>query len=590
MGKNGESEVPAHPCTKNHEGSSKSMESEAILEMAEECWQKNNFFIKTIISDDDTTMKKILRHNYDKMIQLGLMKKEDKPSKSSGRLDHNVPEPAFLADFNHRVKSVGRALYALAKMKLADSTVNNVIAKRIKLYWSQMLNQIKHLDVEKDWKKIKERVSAPVEHIFDCHKYCDVAWCYSLMAERDKITYVPPPTRPFYNKTRDKKMYLQLLDAVKRFQSKEAITECLHPYNTQKNEAINNVVARYCPKFKHLGITPVLSLRLAIVMAVINEGYEQFYRALINELIEPKHTNSFVCNGINKIHIRKEQNQARKKTVDTIRLRVHGKEAKAAREVLEERYDRTQKLGTYGPSVALEEQIGNNDDDDQPAANQRTKKTVSVCTLCGKRGHKTDRSKQCDQHQRWIDRQQKNKNGKSTSTYHKTVVNTNSGDRQGEEEVSTGAHFMPAVAAAASSQSGPSMKNNFASKNSRNEKSDFDVSLALLELRSDISERKNVKKVKNVGIPVSTDDTTTTPNLFCTFIDEVQKRTTNENILDTTEHIHSEMYVRNQNRTENFDFETTEDTETGKYTVQIHMNNIIWSTIFIFFVLSIPIL
>ena len=161
-------------------------------------------------------------------------------------------------------------------------------------------------------------------------------------------------------------------------------------------------------------------------------------------------------------------------------------------------------------------------------------------------------------------------------------------DRQDEEEVSRRAHIMPTVAA--SSQLGPSMENNFASENSRNEKSDFDISLALLELRSNISERKNVKKVNNVGIPVSTDDTTTTPNLFCTFIDEVQKRTTNENILDATEHTHSKMYVRNENRTENFDFESTEDTETGKYRVQIHMNNIIWSTIFIFFVLSIPIL
>ena len=44
---------------------------------------------------------------------------------------------------------MGRALYSLAKMKLADSRVNNAIAKRIKLYWSEMLNQIKLLDVEK---------------------------------------------------------------------------------------------------------------------------------------------------------------------------------------------------------------------------------------------------------------------------------------------------------------------------------------------------------------------------------------------------------------------------------------------------------
>ena len=49
-------------------------------------------------------------------------------------------------------------------------------------------------------------------------------------------------------------MYNQLLDAVRRFQTADAVGECLHQYNTQKNEAINQVVARYCPKFKHLGL------------------------------------------------------------------------------------------------------------------------------------------------------------------------------------------------------------------------------------------------------------------------------------------------------------------------------------------------
>jgi hypothetical protein len=234
--KKGESEIPAHPCTKNHECSSKSMESKAILVMAEDCWKKNNFFVKTIILDDDSTMEKVLRHNYDKMVEPGLMEKKDKPSKSSRRLDHTVPEPAFLADFNERVKSVGRALYALAKMKLAESKVNNAIAKRIKLYWSQMLNQIKHLDVQKDWEIIEKRVCAPVEHMFDCHEFYDVAWCHSLMAVRDKKKYVPSPQRPLYSKTLDKKKYLQLLEPVSRFQTKDSIAECLHIWNTQKTK------------------------------------------------------------------------------------------------------------------------------------------------------------------------------------------------------------------------------------------------------------------------------------------------------------------------------------------------------------------
>ena len=35
------------------------------------------FHIATIIADDDTTMKKIMKWNYKEMIERGLMKKED---------------------------------------------------------------------------------------------------------------------------------------------------------------------------------------------------------------------------------------------------------------------------------------------------------------------------------------------------------------------------------------------------------------------------------------------------------------------------------------------------------------------------------
>ena len=179
--KNGEKIVPNHPCTKNYLGSSKSMESEAILWMAKDCWNHKRFHIKTVVADDDSTMKKILRHNYDKLVADGKMKRSE-VTKTSGWLLSHVTEPTFLADFNHQVKLVGRALYSLVKMKLADSTVNSLMTKRKKLYWPQMLNQIKHLDITKDWETIQKRVSAPVEHIFNCQKYCDIAWCYSLQA------------------------------------------------------------------------------------------------------------------------------------------------------------------------------------------------------------------------------------------------------------------------------------------------------------------------------------------------------------------------------------------------------------------------
>jgi len=68
-----------------------------------------------------------------------------------------IPEPAFLADFNHRVKVVGKSVYNLATLAKRDSEVTNHQAERIKTNWGSMLKQIRHLDWNKDCDKIKKR-------------------------------------------------------------------------------------------------------------------------------------------------------------------------------------------------------------------------------------------------------------------------------------------------------------------------------------------------------------------------------------------------------------------------------------------------
>jgi len=72
-------EVPPHECPKNHNGSSKSMESEAIFQMAKEGFYDQGYSISTIISDDDSTMKANLKHSFKDKIEAGLMRVEDWP-------------------------------------------------------------------------------------------------------------------------------------------------------------------------------------------------------------------------------------------------------------------------------------------------------------------------------------------------------------------------------------------------------------------------------------------------------------------------------------------------------------------------------
>ena len=92
-----------HDFVKNHDGSSKSMECQALLKMAISA-KDRGFHIGCVVVDDDTTTKIF------------------------------ILEPTFLADFNHRVKSVGKAIYELAMKSKKESMVTKELARRIKYY------------------------------------------------------------------------------------------------------------------------------------------------------------------------------------------------------------------------------------------------------------------------------------------------------------------------------------------------------------------------------------------------------------------------------------------------------------------------
>ena len=76
----------------------------------------------------------------------------------NGRLPLDIPEPSFLADFNHRVKTVGKAVYGLAALSKRESAVSKEMAARIKTYWGTMLKQIRYLKWEDEREKIKKKL------------------------------------------------------------------------------------------------------------------------------------------------------------------------------------------------------------------------------------------------------------------------------------------------------------------------------------------------------------------------------------------------------------------------------------------------
>lgn len=83
--------VKPHTCPINHIGSSGSMEAKLALELTLEMHTKTKGrdFVESIISDNDSTMRSLLKH---------------KISNIKGQLDEGIPQHVFLAYPSHQIK------------------------------------------------------------------------------------------------------------------------------------------------------------------------------------------------------------------------------------------------------------------------------------------------------------------------------------------------------------------------------------------------------------------------------------------------------------------------------------------------------
>ena len=409
--------------------------------MVQESYYDHGFTCAVIISDDDSTMKSNLRHSWLKKIEAGMMTMDEWPrtknnnkKTDNGRLPLDVPPPKLLADFNHRVKSVGKAMYALAGLSQKESMVDKAMAARMKSYWGTMLKQIRYMDWEKDKETIKKKVLAPVEHLFGNHEHCDSQWCYVLKAKNEGKPYLPDAARPIYDKISNLKTYLQLNKAVERFQMEENIKDCLHKFDTQLNEALNMAVSRYVPKFKHFGTTMALDSRVRCVIGAHNMGYDNYYLTLLTNLgciEEIDRENRHISLGITRINETKLNNKRMKRMKEFKRRRQHGRLAKSRQQIYEERVDRAEKMGTYEAGIAI-----NGDETNAIQQSSAKTKATKTCKWCGKNGHMTWRAKACLHNAEYIATKNKSTHRKQNETREIGVSeNSHIGDRESGDMV-----------------------------------------------------------------------------------------------------------------------------------------------------------
>ena len=105
------------------------MEASAILKMVEDAFLNRFFVIDIIVSDNDSTMRAVIKH----------------PSKGArgqvlksptGKLHEDIPDPSFLADPSHCMKVVAKYIFSIVnESRDLRCGCIKAYALRLKKYW-----------------------------------------------------------------------------------------------------------------------------------------------------------------------------------------------------------------------------------------------------------------------------------------------------------------------------------------------------------------------------------------------------------------------------------------------------------------------
>ena len=130
--------------------------------MVEDAFYNCFFTIAVIVSDDDSTMRAVLKHP-----SKGARGQVLKSSK--GKLHEVIPEPSLLADSSHRVKVVAKHIFSIVnKSRDLRCGCTKSDALQIKKYWGYM----KKNNREKTIEGLSEASKIPLGHMFNSHDNC----------------------------------------------------------------------------------------------------------------------------------------------------------------------------------------------------------------------------------------------------------------------------------------------------------------------------------------------------------------------------------------------------------------------------------
>ena len=214
--------VRQHTCTVNHEGSSGSMESAALVEMTHELHYSKLCHLQYIVTDDDSTMKARLKWSnadYERhygeepkvMIEEGKKKGQYRIRKDNGQLDYPIPEPKFVADPAHRIKTFRNHLYTFKGLPAEEKFgFNDADLTRIVRNFAYFVRKLPQTSRD-EWVDASKAV---IDHHFDEHSCCG-DFCQRKKTLQDSSA---DTTNKFYRcRNKEPKLYAALKNILAAF-------------------------------------------------------------------------------------------------------------------------------------------------------------------------------------------------------------------------------------------------------------------------------------------------------------------------------------------------------------------------------------
>jgi hypothetical protein len=271
-------------CPRNYEGSAKGMEATGAAIIVKRLFENedNKCYVARLVTDDDSSVRKILTHSYREQLAASVISDADWPRYANGKkkpdngllpLLHSIIR--FLADKGHRVRGYSRFLFAEAIKSVANGCgCTKVDAERMKrrLSWTLRLHCFG------TYEEFQTAVLAVLEHHFNNHQFCG-DWCKSTSGTEEEVSAAG---LRFRCKERNKELYLVLKKHHEEFMEESKLRQLFHTYDTNTVEGFNKFLTKFLPKDRTYCQTIENKARTMLAAGLQSVGYRQFYERVFS--------------------------------------------------------------------------------------------------------------------------------------------------------------------------------------------------------------------------------------------------------------------------------------------------------------------